>query len=190
MRKAAIPIAAISVAALLAGCGSSSNSQTTGSPSATAAAATSGTSVANTAGAVGLTLAGSHYGKVLFDANHRALYLFAADTGPSSTCYGACAKAWPPLLTQGTPTAGAGLTTSLLGTTRRTDGSTQVTYAGHPLYYFSGDHGSGIACQDANSNGGFWYVVNAEGSANKAHGEMMMHHTMHHEPTGTGTTGG
>jgi predicted lipoprotein with Yx(FWY)xxD motif len=189
---------AVSVAALLAGCGSSAKPQT-GSPPATAAAATSGTSVANTASAAGVTLAASHYGKVLFDSGHRALYLFAADTGSTSTCYGACAKVWPPLLTHGTPTAGPGLTASLLGVTRRSDGSMQVTYAGHPLYYFSGDHGSGIACQDANSQGGFWYVVNPDGSANKAHGEMMMHHTthhamhhpsMHHEPATTNSTGG
>jgi predicted lipoprotein with Yx(FWY)xxD motif len=178
----------MTAAALLAGCGSSSKSPTPGPPATTAAAA-SGTSVANTTSAAGLILAASHYGNVLFDSNHRALYLFAADAGPSSTCYGACAKAWPPLLTQGTPTAGSGLSASLLGVTRRSDGSMQVTYAGHPLYYFSGDHGSGIACQDANSQGGFWYVVNANGSANKAHGEMMHHNSMHHEPTGTSTTG-
>jgi predicted lipoprotein with Yx(FWY)xxD motif len=193
MRKATITLAAIGgAAALFSGCGSSSKSPTTSNPSVRPAAATSGTSLTNTASA-GLILAASHYGNVLFDSNRRALYLFAADSGPTSTCYGACAKAWPPLLTQGTPTAGAGLTPSLLGVTRRTDGSTQVTYAGHPLYYFSGDHGSGIACQGADSQGGFWYVVNADGSANKAHGEMMMHHTMHHHSMhheqGSSTTG-
>jgi predicted lipoprotein with Yx(FWY)xxD motif len=126
-----------------------------------------------------LTLGASHYGKVIFDSRHRALYLFAADQGATSSCYGNCAKAWPPLLTRGAPTAGPGLTPGLLGATRRNDGAMQVTYAGHPLYYFAGDHGSVIECQGANSNGGFWYVVNADGSANKAHGEMM-HHTMHH----------
>ena len=67
-----------------------------------------------------------------------------------------------------------------LGTTRRTDGSLQVTYAGHPLYYYSGDTPGKIMCQAANMHGGFWYVVNADGSANKAkgHGTMMMSHGM------------
>jgi predicted lipoprotein with Yx(FWY)xxD motif len=178
MRRGTTPLAALSVAALLAGCGSSSKSTATVG-SAARAAATSPTPVANTSSGTGLILAASHYGKVIFDSNHRALYLFDADHSSTSTCYAACAKAWPPLLSTGAPTAGAGLTASLLGTTRRRDRSTQVTYAGHPLYYFAGDHGSGIACQDANSNGGFWYVVNADGSANKSHGTMMMHHAQH-----------
>jgi predicted lipoprotein with Yx(FWY)xxD motif len=188
MRKATVQLAAISAAAVLAGCGTSSRSPATGGPPTTGGALTSGTPVANGASTAALILATSHYGKVLFDSKHRAVYLFAADNGSTSTCYGACAKVWPPLLTRGTPSAGPGLTASLLGVTNRTDGSLQVTYAGHPLYYFSGDHGSGIACQGANAQGGFWYVVDANGNANTAHGEMMMHHTMHHSQA-TGSMG-
>jgi predicted lipoprotein with Yx(FWY)xxD motif len=107
------------------------------------------------------------------------LYLFGADHGRTSTCYGVCASAWPPLLSEGTtPSVGGGLNARLLGTTRRTNGSLQVTYAGHPLYYYSGDVPGKIMCQAANMHGGFWYVVNANGSANKAkgHGMMMMGH--------------
>jgi predicted lipoprotein with Yx(FWY)xxD motif len=120
-----------------------------------------------------LTLRSSHYGRTIADADQRALYLFAADHTSKSTCYGACAKAWPPLLTKDSPKVGAGLDTSLLGTTRRKDGSMQVTYAGHPLYYFSGDKGRKIMCQHVKLHGGFWYVVKPNGAANMAKGSGM-----------------
>jgi predicted lipoprotein with Yx(FWY)xxD motif len=118
---------------------------------------------------------------VIFASNNRVLYVFGADHGTKSTCYGVCASAWPPLLSNGsTPSAGAGLSAKLLGTTRRSDGSIQVTYGGHPLYYYSGDPPGKIMCQAANMHGGFWYVVNANGSANEAkgHGMMMGHEKM------------
>jgi predicted lipoprotein with Yx(FWY)xxD motif len=129
-------------------------------------------------GASGLTLRASEYGKVIFDANHRVLYMFGADHSTTSTCYGVCATAWPPLLAKGTPSVAAGLNAKLLGTTKRNDGSLQVIYRGHPLYYYSGDMAGKIMCQAANMHGGFWYVVNADGSANKAkgHGMMMKEH--------------
>jgi predicted lipoprotein with Yx(FWY)xxD motif len=110
-----------------------------------------------------------HYGNVLYDRDHFVLYVFSADRGPSSTCYGACAKAWPPMLTKGAPTA-AGLNPSLLGTTMRHDGSLQVTYGGHPLYYWSGDTTHTIMCQHVNLHGGFWYLVSPNGRANMAKG--------------------
>jgi predicted lipoprotein with Yx(FWY)xxD motif len=117
---------------------------------------------------------------VIFASNNRVLYMFGADHGTSSTCYGVCASAWPPLLSKTTPSVGAGLNPALLGTTRRNDGSVQITYGGHPLYYYSGDSPGKIMCQAANMHGGFWYVVNADGSANKAkaHGMMMGHEPM------------
>jgi predicted lipoprotein with Yx(FWY)xxD motif len=139
------------------------------------------------AAATTLTLRSSEYGQVVSDAHNRVLYLFAADHGSRSTCYDECAKAWPPLLTKATPTAGAGLNSSLVGTTRRNDGSLQVTYAGHPLYYYSLDTGEKIGCQHVKLHGGFWYVVKPDGSANMAMGHGMMsppkkghHGGMHH----------
>jgi len=78
-------------------------------------------------------------GNVLVDARGHALYLYAADKGRSSTCYGACAKSWPPFLTTLKPQAGSGITSTLLGTTKRKDGKLQVTFAGHPLYFFAKD---------------------------------------------------
>jgi predicted lipoprotein with Yx(FWY)xxD motif len=104
------------------------------------------------------------YGKVLTDAKGRTLYLFEKDTKTESYCTGACAKAWPPYVTQGRPEAGAGVKASLLGTLKRTDGTTQVTYGGHPLYYFIKDTAPGNANgQDVKAFGADWYVVGPDG---------------------------
>ena len=103
-------------------------------------------------------------GQILVDGNGRTLYLFEADTSSASTCYGSCATYWPPLLTGGPPQAGAGANASLLGTTKRNDGTTEVTYAGHPLYYFIADKKPGdVTGQDINAFGGPWYVVSPSG---------------------------
>lgn len=104
---------------------------------------------------------GSH----LTDAAGKTLYRFAADTGSQSTCSGTCAMYWPPLLTKGKPTAGSGATASQLGTTKRSDGTTQVTYAGHPLYYYSGDNAAGDTNgQGLNLSGGLWWAVAPSGA--------------------------
>jgi predicted lipoprotein with Yx(FWY)xxD motif len=112
----------------------------------------------------------SHYGSVLYDKDHFVLYTFSADHGSTSTCYGECATAWPPLLAKDAPSAGTGLNGALLGTSKRNDGSLQVTYGGHPLYYWSGDTAGAIMCQHVQLHGGFWYVVNPDGAANMAKG--------------------
>jgi predicted lipoprotein with Yx(FWY)xxD motif len=108
----------------------------------------------------------TQYGSVLVDAHGRAVYLFTRDRTPSSRCYGACAGKWPPFLTSGRAVAGIGAKGTLLGTSRRSDGTTQVTYAGHPLYYYVGDHRPGeVLCQGVEEFGGTWYVVTRRGSA-------------------------
>jgi predicted lipoprotein with Yx(FWY)xxD motif len=102
-------------------------------------------------------------GKVLVAANGHALYLFTADRGKKSTCYGHCAGYWPPLFAA-KPTVGAGLKASLLGTTKRKDGKLQVTYAGHPLYFFAQDKKAGqVNGQGFVHFGGSWWVVSAAG---------------------------
>jgi len=78
-------------------------------------------------------------GQILVDGNGKTLYLFEADTSTQSTCSGGCAQAWPPVTTNGAPKAAGGASASLLGTTARSDGTTQVTFGGHPLYSFTGD---------------------------------------------------
>jgi predicted lipoprotein with Yx(FWY)xxD motif len=127
------------------------------------------TSASRSAGAVrtaAVTAKSSRYGRILFDGRGRALYLFTRDRGSRSTCSGACATAWPPFLTKGAPKAGTGLRAGLLGTTRRADGTLQVTYSGHPLYYYEGDTKPGqIKCQGASNFGGLWLVVSPAGTA-------------------------
>ena len=105
-------------------------------------------------------------GTVLTNSDGMTLYLFEADKGTTSTCSGDCATNWPPVTTSGNATATMGATSSMLGTTTRDDGSTQVTYNGHPLYTFVGDTSSGQATgQGINAFGGLWYAVTTAGTA-------------------------
>ncbi len=99
--------------------------------------------------------------------------MFGPDKAGKSTCYGVCASAWPPVTTTGTP-AVAGLDARLVGTTKRRDGSLQVTYNGHPLYLFSGDKPGKVTCQHAVMHGGIWLVLMANGMPSMAKGKMMM----------------
>ena len=109
----------------------------------------------------------SALGRIVVDGQSHTLYLFQKDKGAKSSCSGACAQNWPPLLTKGAPKAGAGAKASLLGTTRRADGTTQVTYNKHPLYAFVGDAGKrgSTAGQGLTAFGARWYVVAAKGTA-------------------------
>jgi predicted lipoprotein with Yx(FWY)xxD motif len=102
-------------------------------------------------------------GTILVDGAGMTLYLFEKDTGGMSSCVGACAEAWPPLLTGDAATAGSGVKASLLGTTKRPDGKTQVTYHGWPLYYYDDDKAPGdMKGQDSKDFGAPWYVVSAD----------------------------
>ena len=105
-------------------------------------------------------------GSILVDDKGMTVYLFVADTSKESTCYTSCAAIWPPVLTDGAPQAGAGADASLLGTTTRTDGKVEVTYAGHPLYYFVQDKAAGDAKGQAiNGFGALWWVMSPSGAA-------------------------
>jgi predicted lipoprotein with Yx(FWY)xxD motif len=107
----------------------------------------------------------SRFGTILFDGRGFVLYGFTADKGGKSACRGACAKAWPPFLTTGAPRALKGVVGAKLGTIKRANGTTQVTYAGHPLYYYVGDRKAGqILCQNVPEFGGLWLVVAARGA--------------------------
>jgi len=105
-------------------------------------------------------------GQILVDGAGRSLYLFEKDKGSTSSCYSDCAKVWPPFIGSGAATGGTGATSSLLGTTSRTDGTKQVTYQGHPLYYYvSDDHTSGSTTGEGlNHFGAEWYVLSPTGS--------------------------
>jgi predicted lipoprotein with Yx(FWY)xxD motif len=127
---------------------------------ATALAVAGTTATGGTRLAIGKT----PLGRILVDAKGRTLYDFPPDKGTTSVCYGACAALWPPVLTQGKPVAGAGVRASLLGTTKRKDGKLEVTYNGHPLYYWVGDHHPGQTTgQGLNQFGGPWWVLSPAG---------------------------
>jgi predicted lipoprotein with Yx(FWY)xxD motif len=144
----------IALAVLAAACGGSSPSASNPSPSPAA----TGTTIA--------VAANSKFGPILVDGKGMTVYLFVADTGTSSTCYTSCAAIWPPVFTDGAPQAGAGADKSILGTTTRTDGKVEVTYAGHPIYCFVKDKAPGDTTgQGINGFGALWWVMSPAGAA-------------------------
>jgi predicted lipoprotein with Yx(FWY)xxD motif len=162
----ALAISAIAVA----GCGSasSSNSSTAAAagpaPSSSTAATSTSSSSESKPEAIG-TAKGSA-GTYLTADEGRTVYLWVADSGGKSACSGACAKAWPPVETGGKPKADDGVNAADLGTIRRSDGSEQVTYNGHPLYHFIGDKSKGETNgQGNNAFGALWWLVAPSGKA-------------------------
>jgi predicted lipoprotein with Yx(FWY)xxD motif len=101
-------------------------------------------------------------GSFLVDSMGMTLYIYTKDTPGTSTCYGGCATIWPPLLTNGAPTSGMGVTASMLGTTTRSDGTVQVTYNGWPLYYFAKDKVAGDTTGEGVQS--VWYVMTPAGT--------------------------
>jgi predicted lipoprotein with Yx(FWY)xxD motif len=115
-------------------------------------------------GGARVDVAESHLGRILVDSKGITLYDFPPDKGTTSVCYGACAALWPPLITHGKTVPGHGVKPSLLGTTKRKDGKLQVTYGGHPLYYFVADRKSGQTTgQGVDQFGGPWWVISPAG---------------------------
>ncbi|MFJ9822880.1 hypothetical protein ACIRSU_00735 [Streptomyces sp. NPDC101160] len=175
-RLAVVSLAAVSLFTAVCG-GCSSNDKTTGptssssatTPSASASASTSASASASASTGAGggtsiATATVGKFGEILVGSQGKTLYLFEKDTSTSSTCYDACAAAWPPALTTGAPTAAHGADQAKLSTTRRTDGKTQIVYNGHPLYYFEGDTSKGDTNgEESDAFGAKWYVVNPAG---------------------------
>ena len=153
-----LPLAAVAlVAVVVAGCGGSS-SGTTGCGSAYGNAKAAPKTATGTVGTRETKL-----GRVLVDASGRTLYLFEKDQGATSSCNGACASIWPPL-TAGKAKAGTGVTAADLGATKRSDGKSEITYAGHPLYTYAGDQKPGeVAGQGLDQFGAEWYVLAPDG---------------------------
>ena len=153
-------VGVVVVALVVVACGGSSSSGG-GAYGGVKPAATKGS---DTAASVGL--GSTKLGKILVDGKGQTLYLFENDKGTTSTCDGGCASAWPPLTTTGKPTAGAGVIASKLGTAKRADGTTGVTYDGHPLYTYAGDEAPGQTTgQGSDSFGAPWYVLTRMGKA-------------------------
>jgi predicted lipoprotein with Yx(FWY)xxD motif len=165
-------IASVAAAAgigLFAAACSSTSSTTAASPAASHPASHAASPVASgqagMAATVSLQAIPGIPGKALAGSHGRTLYLFEADKSGTSACSGACAKAWPPDTVTGAPHPGSGVSQALLGTIKRSDGTAQVTYNGHPLYYFIGDNTTGAAKgQGLKAFGAGWYVVSASGS--------------------------
>jgi predicted lipoprotein with Yx(FWY)xxD motif len=144
------------VALVIAGCGGSSG----GSSNASAATPKTTTGQPATVGTGSTDL-----GSVLVNSDGRTLYAFEKDSGTTSACSAACAMEWPPLLANGKPTAGTGVNAGMLGTTKRSDGGTQVTFNGHPLYTFAGDAKAGdTGGQGLTDFGGSWHALSSSGS--------------------------
>jgi predicted lipoprotein with Yx(FWY)xxD motif len=171
--RVASAIGAAGIGLLMAAC-SSSSSTTTSSPASSSAAAAPATTQASSpvatgqasgAASVSLATVSGIPGKALVGGNGRTLYLFQADKNGMSACTGACAAAWPPDVVTGQPQAGSGINQALLGTITRPDGTMQITYNGHPLYYFAADTAAGAAHgQGVKAFGAEWYVVGTTGS--------------------------
>jgi predicted lipoprotein with Yx(FWY)xxD motif len=140
------------LAAVGAGCGGGGASAASPPKTASGQAAT-----------VGVSSTG--IGQILVNSQGHTLYLFKADQGTKSACTGACSAAWPPLLVKGTPTSGNGVNGSLVGTASRPEGTTQVTYNGHPLYLFAEDQKAGETNgQGVSAFGAAWFALNPAGN--------------------------
>ena len=156
MSRIMVVIGIAVVALVVAACGGSAGGVYGGTSTASKPASGKGS----------VALASTKLGKVLVDGKGRTLYLFQADKGTMSNCAGACASEWPPLTTSGKPTAGAGILAAKLGTAKRADGTTGVTYAGHPLYTFEGDGAPGqTAGEGLTDFGGSWYALSPAGKS-------------------------
>jgi predicted lipoprotein with Yx(FWY)xxD motif len=179
--KRPLAIAAVALIASLAlvACGGDDDEDTTAPAADTAAEEAGGSAdTGNDEGAGGkkkgggdkgggitIATADSQFGEALFDGDDRAIYYFDKEKSDTSECYGECAAAWPPVLTDGDPKASGGAQANLLGTTERDDGKTQVTYDGHPLYYYVDDPKGQILCHNVNEFGGLWLAVQPNGQA-------------------------
>ena len=164
VRSLALITASIGAALLAASCGGSAYGSTSASTGGGYPGA-AGTPPGSSGPSATIAVRSTALGQILVDGAGRTLYLFAADQGTASSCYGACAGVWPPATATGAPAAGAGVHQSLLATTTRKDGSVEVVYNGHPLYYFISDKQPGDTTGQALSSfGAGWYVLSTTGT--------------------------
>ncbi len=156
----------------LVACSGTPASSPSGTPKPAAAAATPASGAATPAAVASKAAApakaaalkigqNAALGQFLTDDQGRTLYVFLQDTGTDSTCYDACVQKWPVLLTQGAATGQTGINASLFGTTQRKDGTTQVTFSGHPLYFYASDQKPGDTV--GQGVGSIWYVISPTG---------------------------
>jgi predicted lipoprotein with Yx(FWY)xxD motif len=164
-RTVGFGVSLAAVALLAVACGGSTPAAGGGTSTTTAPAATTTTTAPTTSSASGATgstvalkTASGTAGIWLTDQAGRTLYIYTKDNGSTSACYGQCATNWPPLTATGPVTiTGQFVSQTLVGSAQRTDGMTQVTYGGKPLYYYKGD----TAPSDVKGQGvgGVWYIL-------------------------------
>ena len=156
------------LAAVAAGCGGGGATAASSAPPKTASGQAATVGISNTG-----------IGQILVNSEGHTLYLFKADQGTKSACTGPCAGAWPPLLVKGKPTLGKNIQASLVGTATRAEGTTQLTYNGHPLYLFAQDQTAGETNgQGVSAFGASWFALNSAGNQVTA------------KPSGSSTGGG
>lgn len=172
MTGSALAILSVSASALVAaGCGGSAQEPSASTSAASEVAMKHQTGEAMKSGhatsakAATVEVVSSQFGPIVADRRGQALYLFTKETSGRSRCYGPCAKRWPPAIAMGAPRGSSGARSALLGTTRRADGKLQLTYAGHPLYYYQGDSPGRVLCQNVSEFGGLWLVIKPDGRA-------------------------
>jgi predicted lipoprotein with Yx(FWY)xxD motif len=166
MKRLALLLPFVAAALLAAGCGEDSNGTSTAAASSDETMKSDDAMKAEASMAASgarAKVVSSDFGRVIADGKGEAFYLFDKESSKTPRCYGECAEVWPPVLTKGKPVAAAGAKQSLLGTTRRKNGKLQVTYAGHPLYYYVDDSPGTILCHDVEEFGGLWLVVKPNG---------------------------
>jgi predicted lipoprotein with Yx(FWY)xxD motif len=170
LKAMVIATAALALGVAAAGCGGSSNSSSAPASGTNASSGGAGAygyggggGSSSSASAVTLKAASSPLGTILVDQDGKTLYLFEADSMNKSNCSGGCLSLWPPVMANGKATAGSGVTAGMIGTAT---GSSQVTYAGHPLYWFSGDTNAGDTNGEGLTDfGGAWYAISPAGKA-------------------------
>lgn len=184
MSKRTIPLLALALIALAlaaAGCGEESSDDAASEPAAAPADDTLAAEQNEPAGqgeqkaeqkqkpekqepkGTTIKLAGSQFGEVLFDGGDQAIYSFDKEKTDESECYGECAVEWPPVLTKGEPEAKGGVAQGKLATTKRDDGTTQVTYDGKPLYYYFDEGPGELRCHNVPGFGGLWLALDKSG---------------------------
>lgn len=170
-RHEAISAAVVAVV-VLAGC-SSVERPVGNDPSATAPGASvvptpstaehATPSAAPQAEGTAISTAGSEFGEVLWGPDQQVVYIWQSDVSSEPQCYDDCAADWPPVLTEGQPVGNGQVDAVLLGTSERRDGTVQVTYNGHPLYFYAHEGPGEVRCHDVATHGGIWWVITPVG---------------------------
>lgn len=153
-----------------ASCGTDDNGAEPGSTPTSQSPSTSKSGMTETPGSdapktngTTITTATSEFGDVLWGPDRQVVYIWEKEPSGTAECYDDCAVAWPPVLTTGDPVAAGEVNAELLGTTTRRDGSMQVTYNGHPLYYYAHEGPGEVKCHDVSTHGGLWWVITPAG---------------------------